>query len=254
MGARDRSAEALGEPQVEQRGVIAQLTADMVEQVVPQELGQTRTSTGVVLISARPGGSCAEGGGALRQGVGAAVIVVGLADAVGIEEHAVAGAGAEEVGTGRVAAEVEQAERGRRRQRVEERHLAAAQQQGRRVAAADDLGLPAVTVRHGDELGGDELFPVRVAGDELVQPRRDDLQRVLVDGDLTEGAGNFGRGPGGARVMSHHVADEQADAARNDDGAGDIAAGDVFGLGIVTVRRHRAGSPREGTAHVSARG
>jgi hypothetical protein len=254
MGARGRSGEVLGEPQVEQRGVIAQLTADVVEQVVAQELGQTRTSLGVGLVSARPGGSRAEGGGALRQGVGAAVLVVGLADAVGIEEHAVARAGTEEVGAGRVAAEVEQAERRRRRQRVEERRLAAAQQQGRRVAAADDQGLPVVAVRHGDELGGDELLPVRVAGDERVQPRRDDLQRVRVDGDLTEGAGNFGRGPGGARVMSHHVADEQADAVRNDDGAGDIAAGDVFAMGVATVRRHWAGSPREGTAHVSARG
>src|ERR1700722_2160571 len=98
MGARGRSGEALGEPQVEQRGVIAQLTADVVEQVVAQELGQTRASLGAGLVSVRPGGSRAEGGGALRKGVGAAVLIVGLADAVGIEEHAVARAGTEEVG------------------------------------------------------------------------------------------------------------------------------------------------------------
>ena len=77
----------------------------------------------------------------------------------------------------RVAAHVEEAERRRRRQDVERRHPAVAQQQGRRVPAADDLRV-VIAVRDRDELRGDELLAVRVLGDKRVQPRRDDLQRV----------------------------------------------------------------------------
>ena len=151
----------------------------------------------------------------------------------------------------RVAAYVEQAERRRRRQGVERGHQAAAQQQRRRVPAADDLRARVVAVRYGDELGGDELFPVRVVGDERVQPRGDDRQRIRVRGELAEGAGDLGGGLRGARVMPHHVADEQANGVGGDDGAGDVAAG-LVADGVAAVRRRRAGRPGEGTAHVSA--
>jgi hypothetical protein len=98
-------------PEVEQRGVIAQVTADMVEQVVPQQLGQAVT---------------AEGGRALGERVRPALTVTGLADPVGVKQHAVARAGSKQVGLGRVSAQVKQAEGRRRRQGVEQRRLAAA--------------------------------------------------------------------------------------------------------------------------------
>ena len=48
--AAGRPAWAFGEPQVQQRGVIAQVTADVVEQVVSQELGQ---AVAALLVAAR---------------------------------------------------------------------------------------------------------------------------------------------------------------------------------------------------------
>src|SRR5689334_17341499 len=75
-GAFDRR---VGEPQVEQRGVIAQVTADVFEQVVAQQLGQS-------LARPRPG---AESRGALGERIGTAAVVVRLANAVGVKQHAV---------------------------------------------------------------------------------------------------------------------------------------------------------------------
>lgn len=219
----------------------------MVEQVVAQQFGKQRGQRPGVLRGElprrrpRPRAS-AEGGGALGERVRAAVTVISLADPVGVEQHAVTRARPEQVGVRRGAAHVEQAERRRRRQRVKRRDAAVPQQQRRRVPAADDLRVGLAAVRYRDELSGDELLAVRVVGHERVQPGRDDLQRVRLRGEPAEGPGDLGGGPRGARVMPHHVADEQADSVRGGDGAGDVTAGRVA-AGVAAVRRHRAGGP-----------
>ena len=81
-----RGGLRVGEPQVQQRGVIAQLTADVVEQVVPQQFGQAVASLLAPLVGpgARRGGRRP-----LGERVGETVIVVGLADPVGVQEDAV---------------------------------------------------------------------------------------------------------------------------------------------------------------------
>jgi len=84
-----------GEPQVQQRGVIAQLAADVVEQVVPQQFGQAVASLLVPVVGPGAGRG---GRRPLGERVGEPVLVVGLADPVGVQQDAVPRAGTEEVG------------------------------------------------------------------------------------------------------------------------------------------------------------
>lgn len=207
----------------------------MAQQVRAQRLGQR-------LARRR------EHGGPLGERVRASLDVPRLRDPVGVEQQAVPGAGVQPPGPRRIADHVEKPKGRRRRERVEQHGPPVPQQQGRRVATADDRGFGAVVERHRDQLRGHEFLVGGPAGDESMQSHRHHLQRIRAGGQIAEGALHLGRGLRRPRPVTHHVADEQPDRISRLDSARDITAG------VARDCRSRAGDPREGTTHVSTRG
>ena len=166
--------------------------------------------------------------------------VPGLGDTVGVEQQLVAAAHRDHTGPAPPVGQVEQPER-RRGVKLDERHRIAAQQQRRRMPAADELGpgpvglvgVPGPGLLTGDrEVGqqrGDEPFRVLRTSDQGVQPDREAGQAGLGGGQGAPGVQDGQAGLIGGQAAAHHVADEQPDTERSGYHVVDIATAALGG-------------------------
>jgi hypothetical protein len=169
--------------------------------------------------------------------------VPGLGDAVRIEQQLVAVADRDHARPAPPLGQVEQPER-RRGVQLDERCGPAAQQQRRRMPAADELGPgptrlaglvglpgsgPSVREPEVHQQCGDEPFWVLRTHDHGVQPDRDARQAGLGAGQVAPGVQHGQAGPVGGQAGAHYVADEQADTERRGHHVMDIAAAALGG-------------------------
>jgi hypothetical protein len=166
--------------------------------------------------------------------------VPGLGDTVGVEQQLVAAANRDHARPAPPVGQVEQPER-RRGVRLDECRRIAAQQQRRRMPAADELGpgplglvaVPSPGFLTGDrkvrQQRGDEPFRVLRTGDQSVQPDREAGQAGLGGGQGAPGVQDGLAGLVGGQAAAHHVADEQPDTERSGHHVVDIATAALGG-------------------------
>ena len=140
--------------------------------------------------------------------------IPGLRHAVGVEQQLFALADSEHARLAPPVRQVEQPER-RSRARLDKGREPTAQQQRRRMPAADQLRPGAALIPGSGKVhqqGGNEPFRMLGPRDQRVQPDRDTRQAGLGDGQLAPRVEHGQAGPVRGRAGAHDVADEQPDS------------------------------------------